>query len=189
MLAKHYHSPLLVCVSIFLMATLLFSCHSEDKEIITRKIQYDVNLKSPHPDYDWWIQNIAGPQREKLLQTIIRGALAGKYNTFNYFFQPIGKQEIAHILSDTLALKVRETKPPYALTDTLIISHIALKDILRLRFLEEWQINPKNMQFTKTVIGIAPIARRLDEEGKIRWQPLFWIIPDKKKAKELQAAS
>ncbi|UBM63286.1 hypothetical protein LA303_04760 [Candidatus Sulfidibacterium hydrothermale] len=165
---------------------VMSSCHSQQKERITPRIQYDVNIKSPNPNYDWWIQNIEGPQREKLVRMIIEGALSGKYQAYDYFFQPISKSAVAHILSDTLAVKVRETQPPYALKDTLIVSHINLKDIVRLRFLEEWEIDPKTLKFTKIVKGIAPVARRTDPEGKTRWQPLFWIFPDRLTAKKLQ---
>jgi len=161
-------------------------CHAKKDEIITQRIQYDVNIKSPHPDYDWWIQNIAGAQREKLVKMILKGALSGRYQAYDYFFHPISRQAVARILSDTIAVKIRETTPPYSLKDTLIVSHISIKEITRLRFMEEWQVNPLTLQFTKVVKGIAPIARRIDAEGKIRWQPLFWIFPDKKTAKQLQ---
>ncbi len=168
-------------------ALLLFSsCHTKNEEIITKKIQYDVNIKSPNPNYDWWIQNLVGPQREKLVETILHGAVSGKFKVYDYFYQPLSKQAVARILTDTVAVKVREPVPPYAMKDTLIIRHIGIKDIRRLRFMEEWRINRETMQFSKTVKGIAPVARRLDAEGNVRWQPLFWIFPDPKTVKELQ---
>ena len=162
------------------------SCHPEKEEIITKRIQYDVNIKSPNPNYDWWIQNLVGPQREKLVKIILAGALSGKVNVYDYFFQPLNKMAVARILSDTLAIKIREPYPPYAEKDSLVISHIGINDILKLRFLETWRINTRTLQFTKVVNGIAPVARRIDAEGKIRWQPLFWIIPNSKTAEELQ---
>jgi hypothetical protein len=71
------------------------------------------------------------------------------------------------------------TTPPYETFDTMIIRQILPQDIVRLRFMEEWSIDKQNLQFYKKVVGIAPIARRLDFKGIERWQPLFWIYTDK----------
>ncbi len=183
---KRYFLPF-IFLAVIIPALLLFSsCHTKNEEIITKKIQYDVNIKSPHPEYDWWIQNLVGPQREKLVETILQGAVSGKFKVYDYFYQPLSRHAVARILTDTVAVKVREPMPPYAMKDTLIIRHIGVKDIRRLRFMEAWHINPKTMQFTKTVEGIAPVARRVDAEGNVRWQPLFWIFPNSKTVKELQ---
>jgi hypothetical protein len=176
---------------VFLPATvsvlfLFTSCRQKNREVITRRIQYDVNIKSPHPDYDWWIQNLPGPQREHLVQTILQGAESGRYKAYDYFYQPLSRQAVAHILADTIALRVRRTVPPYDMKDTLIVTRIGIKDILRLRFMEKWSMDPKTLHFQKTILGIAPVARRTDAKGHIRWQPLFWIFPDKATAKMLQ---
>jgi len=183
---KKYFLPIIFLTGIIPALLLFSSCHPKNEEIVTKRIQYDVNIKSPNSDYDWWIQNLVGPQREKLVETILQGAVSGKFKVYDYFYQPIDRQAVARILTDTVAIKVREAVPPYALKDTLIIKHIGIKDIRRLRFMEAWHINPETMQFTKIVKGIAPVARRMDAEGTVRWQPLFWIFPDPKTAKELQ---
>ena len=183
---KNRFLPLIFLAGIVPVLLMFASCHSKNEEIITQRIQYDVNIKSPNPDYDWWIQNLTGPQRERLVKTILQGAVSGKFKAYDYFYQPLDRQAVAHILSDTVVVKVRESYPPYAIKDTLIISHIRVKDIQRLRFMEEWYINPETMQFTKEIKGIAPVARRLDAEGNVRWQPLFWIFPDPKTVKNLQ---
>ena len=168
-------------------ALLLFaSCRQKKGEVITRRIQYDVNIKSPHPDYDWWIQNIAGPQRENLVRMILQGAVSGKYKAYDYFYQPLSKEAVARILNDTLSIKIREATPPYGLKDTFLVTRIGIKDIQRLRFMETWTVNPDNLQFSKTIQGIAPVARRLDAAGNVRWQPLFWIFPNKKVLQGLQ---
>jgi hypothetical protein len=183
---KKHLFPLVFLFAI-IPALLIFSgCRSKPEEIITKRIQYDVNIKSPNPNYDWWIQNLVGPQREKLVEAILQGAATGKFKAYDYFYQPLSKQAVARILADTIAVKVRETMPPYALKDTLIIRHIGIKQVLRIRFLEEWRINPKTMQFTKTIKGIAPVARRIDAKGNVQWQPLFWIFPNPATVKKLQ---
>lgn len=168
---------------ILFLVTLLFlqitvSCDRGNKEIITEKIQYDVNIKSPDPDYDWWIQNLPGPQREKLVEKLLTGALDGKFQAYDYYNNPISPAEVSAILSDTTVIRLTQVEPPYESYDSIIIYKIVPEDILRIRFLEEWRMNPEDLSFEKKIVGIAPIARRvvLDIE---RWQPLFWIYPDK----------
>ncbi len=155
-----------------------FSCKSDKKEIITKKIQYDVNIKSPNPDYDWWIQNIVGPDRDKLINLIVDGAKSGKWQAYDYFNDSIDKYEVRSIFVDTSYVTLLKTEPPYEQYDTIIIRKILPKDIVRLRFMEEWAINPDNLAFTKKVVGIAPVASRLDFNGVQRWQPLFWVYTD-----------
>ena len=66
-------------------------------------------------------------------------------------------------------------EPPYEYYDTVIVYKIQRDDILKIRFLEEWKTDSKNLSFEKKVLGIAPVARRIDPMGIERWQPLFWI--------------
>jgi len=165
----------LTSISIFLVA-----CQQQEKEIITEKIQYDVNIKSPDPDYDWWIQNLPGPQREKFVDMIIDGALSGKYQAYDYYNQPISAGDVKLILSDTSFYTIVDEEPPYTERDTMVVSNIFREDILRIRFLEEWRIDPNTLQVEKKILGIAPIARRPDLMGIERWQPLFWIYTDEK---------
>jgi hypothetical protein len=44
--------------------------------------------------------------------------------------------------------------------------------------MEEWKMNPNNLDFEKKIFGLAPVARRVDSRGIERWQPLFWIYTD-----------
>ena len=171
-------------IAIFL-GIFLSSCQNHHREQVTKKIQYDVNIKSPNPNYDWWIQNISGPQREAFVRMILQGALDGKYQAYDYFYKPITKQNVAQILFDTIHKEIHENYPPYNLKDTLIVERITWKDIERLRFMEEWSVNPKNLAFTKKVVGIAPVAKITAGGGTVRWQPLFWIFPDKNYLKKM----
>ncbi len=168
---------------------ILTSCQQHDQKQVTRKIQYDVPIKSPDPNYDWWIQNISGPERESLVQMILQGALEGKYQAYDYFYKPITKEKVAQILFDTIHRQIREQNPPYDLKDTLITRQITWKEVERLRFMEKWYINPGDLSFRKKVVGIAPVAKITDASGNIRWQPLFWIFPDKKSLKEMNQHS
>jgi len=163
-----------------------FACRQQEREVIANKIQYDVNIKSPDPDYDWWIQNLPGPQRDNLVNMIINGALSGRFQAYDYFNQPITPGEVSMILSDTSLLRLAGKNPPYEEHDTMIIYHITYDDILRIRFLEEWTIDPATLQMNKKILGIAPVARRYDLSGTERWQPLFWVYTDDNYRKQIE---
>ncbi len=165
----------------------LVSCKQQPKkDIITKKIQYDVNIKSPDADWDWWIQNIVGPDREKLVDMIMDGALSGKFQAYDYFSDSITPGDIEYMLADTFYLTYKRTVPPYDNYDTTVIMKIRRDNIQRIRFLEEWKIDPETMQFEKKIMGIGPVARRIDLQGVERWQPLFWIYTDKEFVQSLK---
>ncbi len=159
----------------FVTIFILFGCVNSNYETITKKIQYDVNIVSPDPEYDWWIQNLVGPEREKFVDLIVDGARSGKWQAYDYFNNPITVEEVNAVFSDTMAVTMMSKEPPYEVYDTLIINNILKSDIKRIRFLEEWYVNPESLEFEKKILGIAPIAQRLDFNGIVRWQPLFWI--------------
>jgi hypothetical protein len=176
--------------AIAVLLGVLTACEQTDtnEQLITKKIQYDVNIKSPDPEWDWWIQNLVGPDREKLVDLIMDGALEGKFQAYDYFGDPISPAAIRSMLADTAYLTYKSDKPPYAEYDTAVIYRIERSDILRIRFLEEWYIDPTTMQFEKKVLGIGPVAHRYDFAGNERWQPLFWIYTDKDFIESLKKA-
>lgn len=180
MVVFYKKSLFLNIIFIIIISFIFSSCKNQRKETITPRIQYDVTIKTPNSHYDWWIQNIPGPQREKLIHLIIEGAKSGKFRTYDYFFHPLSKNDIQNIFADTIVRKIQRNVPPYDLYDSTIIKRIYPKQILKIRFLEKWEINPNDLSFHKIVMGIAPIARVADSKGIPRWQPLFWIIPNKK---------
>lgn len=176
--------PYFFIFSFLLVLIIITSCEDNDKTLITKKIQYDVNIKSPNPDYDWWIQNLPGPDREKIVEMIIEGAKSGKFKAYDYFNKALSTQEVNSIFADTMNLRLAKTEPPYELYDTTIINVIRLEDIQKIRFMEKWEINEDNLMITKTVYAIAPITKRIDLNGIERWQPLFWIYTDESFLKE-----
>ena len=168
-----------IIFSVFLATVILLtSCKNQNQEVVTKKIQYDVNIVSPDPSYDWWIQNIVGPDRDKLVEHIIKGAKQGKWQAYDYFNSPISAGEVRSIMSDTMIVTLVNDEPPYDYFDSTVVYNILMRDIQKLRFLEEWTMNPQTLQINKRIYGIAPIAKRYDYNGIERWQPLFWIYTD-----------
>ncbi|MFA8449684.1 MAG: hypothetical protein ACEPOW_03200 [Bacteroidales bacterium] len=164
----------------FLTAISVFSCKNKDNWVVTKKVQYDVQIISPDPSYDWWIQNIVGPDRDRLTDLLIEAPAKGKIKAYDYFNEPLSVDAVQKLLSDTVSVTMSRKTPPYELFDTNYIKEIKAKDIVKVRFLEEWRMDTVSLQMEKKVYGISPIIKFFDQDGKFRgYQPLYWIYTDK----------
>lgn len=164
------------------IAALLFSCEKhQDQTVVTERIQYDVVIKSPDPELDWWVQNLEGPKREGLVNAIMDAAYSGKVKAYDVFGKQVTPEQVKAIENYTDTILVQEPNPPYS--DTLVpVKHeLSRKDITRIRFMEEWSMNPSTLQINKRVIGIAPLLEKYTEKGEFQgYMPLFWIYFDDK---------
>ena len=162
---------------------MLTSCKDKpdkSKTVITERIQYDVNIKSPDPDYDRWVQNIDKHKREAFVNMIMDAAYSGKIQAYDYFNNPISVEQVKSIGVDTIYKILTRDYPPYDEYDTVIISKFELKDITKIRFLEEWYIDEDNLEIEKKIIGIAPVIEKYDQSGNLLgFQPLFWLYLEK----------
>ncbi len=168
-----------------LLACLLFisGCgkkNSNKDAIITERIQYDVSIKSPDPDYDWWVQNIEGARREGMLSDILGSVTTGKVKAYDFVSSSLlSAGEVKSILEHSDTVAVERANPPHELVDTVIVHKISMKDITRLRFMEEWQMDHTSLAFSKKVIGICPMVEVFTETGELRgYKPLFWVFFD-----------
>lgn len=175
-----------ISILIIISALFFYSCKTntqkkENKNIITKRIQYDVNIKSPDVDFDWWVQNIEGQDRENFVKKIISAAYSGKVKTYDACFNtPLSVDQVRAIenYSDTVTLQ--RSYSPYEEYDTIIGHQINLNQITRIRFLEEWYFEENKYEVKKKVLGIAPMIKKYNEEGVFRgYMPLFWIYFDK----------
>ena len=167
-----------IILSLFLMA----SCGSGKGDVLTQRIQYDVSLKAPESDLEWWVQNLEGPKREKLVQSIITTAQEGKLKVYDVMTNKVlNEQEIKDRGTRTELLTMQRAKEPYEDYDTLIRRELQLSDITRIRFLEEWYLNESNGKITKEILAICPLVESYTEAGVYRGhQPLFWLSYTKK---------
>ncbi len=156
----------------------LVSCEDKKTEFITQRIQYDVLIKSPDADMDWWVQNIEGLTRETLIKDLIEAALQGKVQTFDPFSLSLNTAEqVKNIGARYETVRMQRSAEPYEYYDTLILKSLSIHDITKIRFLEEWTLNRKEMKIDKNILGIAPVAENYDESGILRgYMPLFWIF-------------
>lgn len=166
-----------------ILSVLIFtSCGGKKGELLTERIQYDVTIKTPEVDLEWWVQNLEGPKREKLVQSIINTANAGKLKIYDVMTnKEMTVQELKERSARTELLTLQRSFAPYENYDTLVKRELQLSDITRLRFLEEWYLNRETGFITKKVIAICPLVESYTETGELRgYNPLFWLSYQKK---------
>jgi hypothetical protein len=176
-------------VLVFLVA-ILFSCTRKEgnMKVITERIQYDVTIKSPDPDYDWWVQNLEGSTRESFVRSILNAAYKGELKSYDIFHNPMSVAEVKAIGNRTDTITGTSPDPPYNDTAVVVRQELDLKRITRVRFLEEWRMNEKTLQFEKKILGISPIMEVFNDDGSLRgYMPLFWVYIDKDYPAKLQA--
>jgi hypothetical protein len=165
------------------LAFLFTQCEEkaeDNRTIITTKIQYDVPIVSPDVNYDWWIKNIEGSDREDLLTNIFERVLSGDVQAYDYLNKPLSVKQVETMLADTILLTLMRTTEPYAEYDTMIINRTEPMDIDMLRFLEEWKYDEESLLIDKKVLGICPVMQVVIEGRKIT-RPFFWVYFDEMK--------
>jgi len=137
---------------------------------------------------DWWVQNLEGMKREEFIKDFLEAAFSGKVPAYDAFsYTRLNPNQIRGIGSRNDTIRLQRTEPPYGYYDTVVSKSMSIHDITRLRFIEEWQVNPENMLITKKVLGIAPMLENYDETGAFRgYQPMFWIFYDSRYPDALQ---
>ncbi len=166
---------------LFVLFLLLASCHSKNaskQQLVTERIQYDVPISTHDPELDWWVRNIEGSKRETFVKQIVSAVEDGKVKAYDFFTNSeFTKEEIKNMLCKVDTLTVERFDG--TLVDTAVKKELQLKDICRMRFLEEWSINPKTLEMQKRVLGICPIAeKRAENDSILGYQPLFWVFFD-----------
>lgn len=165
---------------VFSSLIVLISCtgRSVTHDILASKIQYDVPVSNDNPQLDWWINNIEGSKREPFLKRIMEAAEKGEVRVFDYFNNPLTSQQIMAIGSDTVYQTLLRNSPPYEEYDTMIVNSVTYRDVVKIRFMEEWKWNPKSLAVDKKVLAIGPVIRK-EIAGESFTQLLFWISLDK----------
>jgi hypothetical protein len=179
-------------LSLLLISSMvILSCRngeSPDKNIVTKRIQYDVLIRNTDPEMDWWVQNLEGSNREKLLKDIFQQVTNGQVKAYDFLScKLLTSGEIQDMVKHVDSISVERSTPPYDLVDTVMVKEIRLSDVVKLRFLEEWTMNEKTLAFTKKVAGICPMIERHTDSGELRgYKPLFWVFFDDKYPGELE---
>ncbi len=153
---------------------------SSKKVLITKRIQYDVFIKNTDSLKDWWMDNIEQTDREKFARMIIDKISSSKIKLYDFPFNTLLKDEDRkNILHPLKTVTLKRNKPPYDSYDTTIIQPLTPDKIIKIRFLEEWTLDPDAFELNKNVLGIAPITETYGPDGAFRgYTPLFWIYFD-----------
>jgi hypothetical protein len=159
------------------MLVVFSACGRQEKEVLTTKIQYDVPVVSDNPQLDWWINNIEGSKREPFLKRILEAAEKGQVKVYDYFKKPMTTLQLQAQCIDTVYQTLLRTYPPYEEYDTMTIIPVEYRDIVKIRFLEEWTWEPAKVNIQKRVIGLGPVIQR-KVAGETFNQLLFWIYFD-----------
>ncbi|MFZ4740479.1 MAG: hypothetical protein ACOYLE_04895 [Bacteroidales bacterium] len=155
------------------------SLDTSNSFLITKKIQYDVFIKSIDKGKNWWVDNIETTDREKFLKTIIDVASKGKLKVFDFFMKPLDKKKFSEMLHKTDTVVMQRLTEPYADYDTVLRTDFDQTSILKMRFVEEWTLNVQSFKFYKKVLAICPMVEGLDDKGNLRgYTPLFWVFFD-----------
>lgn len=168
-------------LTLIILILILASCSRKEGEMLTERIQYDVTIKSPETDLAWWVQNLEGPKREKFVKALMESARSGKVKVYDVMSNKLlSAEEIGSKGTKTELLTLQRPYEPYETYDTLVTRELQLSDISRVRFLEQWQINPENGKIHKEVLAICPLVESYTETGELRgYMPLFWLSYEK----------
>jgi hypothetical protein len=163
---------------LLLILTSLISCSgSAKKEVLTSKIQYDVPVSNNNPQLDWWVNNLEGSKREPFLKRIMEAAENGEVRVFDYFNNPLNPEQVKSMGTDTVYQTLMRTYPPYEEYDTVIIRSVSYRDIVKIRFMEEWAWDTKTLEIEKKILAIGPVTQK-EIAGESFTQLLFWISLD-----------
>ena len=168
----------LIIYPLFAVLALIFiSCSSNNGELLTERSQYGVSIKSPEVDLAWFVQNLEGLKREKLIYAVVEAARSGKFEVYDVMSNKLmTAEDVLAVGTRTNMLTLQRPYDPYDNYDTIVKQELQLSDISRMRFLEEWYMNEENGFVTKKVIAICPLLESYTETGELRgYQPLFWI--------------
>jgi hypothetical protein len=164
---------------VFSFLIMLISCtgRSVTREVLASKIQYDVPVSNNDPQLDWWINNIEGSKREPFLERVMQAAENGEVRVFDYFNNPLDPGQVKSMGTDTIYQTLLRTYPPYEEYDTVIIRTVSYRDIIKVRFLEEWTWDTKTLEVDKKILAIGPVTQK-EIAGESFTQLLFWISLD-----------
>jgi hypothetical protein len=171
-------TKLLTLVVLLSALAFLASCNRKEKmEVLATKIQYDVPIYSDNPQLDWWVNNLEGSKRDPFVKRLIDAAEKGEVKAYDYFNVPLTTAQVMSLRKDTIYQKLVREYPPYQEYDTMIIQATDYRDVVKIRFLEEWKWDPEKLTMEKKVLGIAPVTAK-EYGGVIYNRPLFWIYID-----------
>lgn len=144
-------------------------------------IDYEVFIRNPEPDVNWWVNNLEGIKRELLITTLLNVAYSGKVNVYDENNNLLTNEQVRAIGNEPTLLKTKTPNPPYNDTIILIDNQLNLQLITKIKFTEEWYIDDQTLEIGKKVVGITPLIEEYFEDNSFKgFKPLFTIYFDDK---------
>ena len=171
-----------IIIIVPIISLTLFSCNPRQKiKLLTPHIEYETKIISPDIELDWWIQNIEGPEREKLIHSIIEKVRNGDLKVTNDNNEIISQEAINKQLEffDTLSMSV-VTGGQEIRVDSLARSSLKEDDFNKLFFREAWQMGSDPFVFRKKVFAFGPGSSKKENQDFTNGtsKPVFWIHMD-----------
>ncbi|HRS53120.1 MAG TPA: hypothetical protein P5250_00245 [Bacteroidales bacterium] len=172
-------------ILILLCLLFCYSCKRKNPPLLTNKIEYDVTIKNENNDTEWWVQNLEGSIREKLINTLIEAAKSGKFKVYDYDNNLLNSENIELLFKQPVSYTVPSISDPNVDSVVNTFNEINKNDITKIIFLEQWYFDEKTLSFTKKVLGLGPVIKKyiFDNETGEKifkgYMPLFWIYLDK----------
>ncbi|MBP7496840.1 MAG: hypothetical protein KA792_04165 [Bacteroidales bacterium] len=149
--------------------------------LLTERIQYDMYIRNPEQDANWWINNLEGMKREALVNGLINLAYSGQVNVYDEENRLLTNEQVLAIGNEPTLLKTQTPNPPYNDTIILVENQLNRQLITKLRFLEEWYIDQQTLQIAKKVVGLSPLIEEYFEDNTFKgFKTLFNIYYDDK---------
>lgn len=176
-------------LSVLLCLSLLFSCNNSDtnkveKEIITQRIAYDVNIinnntsEENNNSIDIMLPQLTTNDYKSLVIKLFDNVKSGKTQAYQYEnekFEIITNEQVQEIFEKEWTLYYIEEKLDDGTpVNKTITDKISADKITKLRFLEEWYF--ENDEFCKKVIAVAPIFYSENEFNITSEFNPYWVF-------------
>ena len=122
--------------------------------------QYDVTIKNPDPEDDWTEEDIGRMDELALANIILNAIYNGRLTAYNYQYE-----------TPMTIAEVKELESRYP-----------REKIGRMRFVEEWYFDEKELKFGKKVNSIMIAYEQFNESGEVKYIPCVQVyLTDKSK--------
>jgi hypothetical protein len=134
--------------------------NSSNAVVLADTIAYDVTIKNPNPEDNWTEEDLKGMDELALANIILNAIYKGRLTAYDF-----------------------QTEEPMTIEQVKELEAEYPRDkIGRMRFIEEWYFDEKNLQFGKKVNTIMLAYERLNSEGEARYIPGVMVyLNDKSK--------
>jgi len=156
--------------------------------VITEKIAYDVHIdnsgafiNTKYGKSPYYFSNIETSVRKEIIDGIVNAGLKRNYHVCDYFFDEMTDYSLKRVEHKVDTLLVPISDEPGDVEEVIVEGTLNRSLVNKLKFIEKWKLNVKNLMFVKEIYAINPSLEVLGDDGSFRGHsPLFWIVYDEK---------